>query len=492
MNTAFLSTTYIDRSPGPSLFLIPLLIGWFAFSQTVQAANPPPDGGYPGGNTAEGQNALLNLTSGTYNTAVGWFSLASNANSQFNTALGAGTLFANTGDNNTAVGAGALLNNSTGGHNTANGTFALFTNSEGTDNTAIGDGALLANTADENTAVGRSALSNNTSGSGNTAEGVAALAFNTSGAGNTAIGFNALLNNTIGMSNTAVGALALQENVGISNTATGFFALGSNTTGDSNTSMGFGALTDNTTGAFNTAIGSGALLANTTANSNIAVGDSALLNNTTGSNNTAIGAGAGENLTIGDNNIDIANPGVAGDSATIRIGSGNQTSTFIAGINGTAVTGTGVVVSASGQLGVATSSARFKYEIKPMDKTSEALFALKPVCFRYKKEIDQAGTSQFGLVAEQAEKVNPDLVVRDKEGKPYTVRYDAVNAMLLNEFLKEHRTVQEQGVIIARLQRQIEGLTAGLEKVSAQLAVASPSHGGLEASKPVPKVVNNP
>ena len=120
-----------------------------------------------------------------------------------------------------------------------------------------------------------------------------------------------------------------------------------------------------------------------------------------------------------------------------------------------------------------------------------SLFALKPVCFRYKKEIDQAGTSQFGLVAEQAEKVNPDLVVRDKEGKPYTVRYDAVNAMLLNEFLKEHRTVQEQGVIIAR-QRQIEGLTAGLEKVSAQLAVASPSHGGLEASKPVPKVVNNP
>jgi len=470
MNTAFLSTTYIDRSPGPSLFLIPLLIGWFAFSQTVQAANPPPDGGYPGGNTAEGQNALLNLTSGTYNTAVGWFSLGSNSNNQFNTGLGAGT---NTGDNNTAVGAGALLNNSTGGHNTANGTFALFTNSEGTDNTAIGDGALLANTADENTAVGRSALSNNTSGSGNTAEGVAALAFNTSGAGNTAIGFNALLNNTIGMSNTAVGALALQENVGISNTATGFFALGSNTTGDSNTSMGFGALTDNTTGAFNTAIGSGALLANTTANSNIAVGDSALLNNTTGSNNTAIGAGAGENLTIGDNNIDIANPGVAGESATIRIGSGNQTSTFIAGINGTAVTGTGVVVSASGQLGVATSSARFKYEIKPMDKTSEALFALKPVCFRYKKEIDQAGTSQFGLVAEQAEKVNPDLVVRDKEGKPYTVRYEQVNAMLLNEFLKEHRKVEELEANATRQQKQIDALTAGLQRVSAQLEASN-------------------
>ena len=468
------------------LFLVSFLFAYVAFLQRAQAVSPPPDGGYPGANTAEGQNALLNLTSGTYNTAIGWFSLKSNANSQFNTGLGAGTLFANIGDNNTAVGAGALLNNSTGGHNTANGAFALFTNSEGADNTAIGDGALFANTADDNTAVGRSALSNNTSGSGNTAEGVAALALNTTGAGNTAIGFNALLNNTIGMSNTAVGALALQENVGISNTATGVFALGSNTTGDSNTGMGFGALTDNTTGAFNTAIGSGALLANTTANSNIAVGDSALLNNTTGSNNTAIGAGAGENLTIGDSNIDIANPGVAGESATIRIGSGNQTSTFIAGINGTAVTGTGVVVSASGQLGVATSSARFKYEIKPMDKTSEALFALKPVSFRYKKEIDPEGTWQFGLVAEEVQNVNPALVVRDTEGKPYTVRYDAVNAMLLNEFLKEHHKVeqlkQDFESKMAEQQKQIEALTAGLEKVSAQLA----------ANKPTPQVVNNP
>src|SRR5438132_919085 len=248
--------------------------------------------------------------------------------------------------------------------------------------------------------------------------------------------------------------------------------------------MGFGALTDNTTGAFNTAIGSGALLANTTANSNIAVGDSALLNNTTGSNNTAIGAGAGENLTIGDSNIDIANPGVAGESATIRIGSGNQTSTFIAGINGTAVTGTGVVVSASGQLGVATSSARFKYEIKPMDKTSEALFALKPVSFRYKKEIDPEGTWQFGLVAEEVQNVNPALVVRDTEGKPYTVRYDAVNAMLLNEFLKEHHKVeqlkQDFESKMAEQQKQIEALTAGLEKVSAQLA----------ANKPTPQVGN--
>ena len=263
-----------------------------------------------------------------------------------------------------------------------------------------------------------------------------------------------------------------------------------------NTATGDQALLNNTTGSDNTANGGSALRFNTTGNNNTANGALALFSNTTGSSNIALGISAGANLTTGSSNIDIGNLGVAGESATIRIGSGNQTSTFLAGINGTAVTGTGVVVSASGQLGVATSSARFKYEIKPMDKTSEALFALKPVCFRYKKEIDQAGTSQFGLVAEQAEKVNPDLVVRDKEGKPYTVRYDAVNAMLLNEFLKEHRKVQEQEATVAQLkstlakketidahqQEQIEALTAGLQKVSAQL----------EASKPAPQVVNNP
>src|SRR5207247_3535006 len=105
--------------------------------------------------------------------------------------------------------------------------------------------------------------------------------------------------------------------------------------------------------------------------------------------------------------------------------------------------------------GTLTSSKRFKEEIKPMDKTSDALFALKPVTFRYKKEIDPAGTSQFGLVAEEVEKVNPDLVVRDKEGKPYSVRYEQVNAMLLNEFLKEHRKVQEQ-------QKEIDSLKAEL------------------------------
>ena len=163
-----------------------------------------------------------------------------------------------------------------------------------------------------------------------------------------------------------------------------------------------------------------------------------------GSNNIALGSFAGSNLTTGDNNIDIGNSGAGAESDTIRIGdSALQNRTFVAGISGIPITGTTVVVNGSGQLGVSPSSQRFKDEIKTMDKASEAILALKPVTFRYKKEIDPARISQFGLVAEEVEKVNPDLVVRDKEGKPYSVRYDQVNAMLLNEFLKQHRTVEE-------------------------------------------------
>ena len=156
------------------------------------------------------------------------------------------------------------------------------------------------------------------------------------------------------------------------------------------------------------------------------------------------------------------------------------TATFIAGISGTAVVGDAVVVDAKGQLGTATSSARFKNDIKPMDKASESILTLKPVTFRYKS--DSKGAPQFGLIAEEVAKVNPDLVVRDRKGEIYSVRYEAVNAMLLNEFLKEHRKNEEQEATIARLGKQIEALTAGLQKVSAQL----------EASKPAPQMVNNP
>ena len=334
--------------------LIHILIGIVCIGllPRMQAVVPAPDGGYPGGNTAEGQTALLSLTTGGFNTAIGYLSLRSNTTNSFNTAVGAGTLLANTADENTAIGAGALLSNNTGSNNTANGAFALFSN-------------------------------------------------------------------TTGFSNTAIGA-------------------------------------------------------------------SAGANQTTGSSNVYIGAGMS---------------GVAGEGGAC----------YIASIfSQTSASGIPVLINSSNKLGTTTSSKRFKEAIKPMDKASEALFALKPVAFRYKKEIDPAGTPQLGLVAEEVEKVNPDLVVRDTEGKPYSVRYDQVNAMLLNEFLREHRKVEQQQATITELkstvaqqrrdfevntaqqQKQIEALTAGLQKLSAHLAAASPSGGGLEANKPAPQVVKNP
>jgi len=372
----------IQLKKATPLFFIALVLACFALVQNAQAVIPPPDGGYPGGNTAEGQSALLSLSTGTYNTAVGLFSLLSNIEGNFNTGVGAGTLLATTGDENTATGAGALLSNTFGGFNTADGAFALFNNTTGSQNTANGE-----------------------------------------------------------------------------------FAVFSNTTGDLNTATGSNALQENTTGSGNTANGASALFSNT------------------GSNNTAVGIAAGSSLTTGDNNIDIGNFGVDGESDTIRIGSEFQTRTFIAAIRGV-TTGIAdainVVIDSNGQLGTISSSARFKKEIKPIESASESILSLKPVTFYYKS--DKANTPQFGLIAEEVAAVNPDLVVRDKNGDIYTVRYEAVNAMLLNEFLKEHRKNEQQEATIAQQQKQIEALTAGLQKVSAQL----------EASKPAPQVVNNP
>jgi hypothetical protein len=223
---------------------------------------------------------------------------------------------------------------------------------------------------------------------------------------------------------------------------------------------------------------------NTTGSDNTANGFNALLLNRTGNNNIALGASAGQNLTTGSHNIYIGNLGGTNDeSRKIRIGTvGGQNATFIAGISGgTVPDGVGVIVGSNGKLGTVVSSARFKDEIKPMDKASEAILALKPVTFNYKKELDPDGIPQFGLVAEDVEKVNPALVARDNQGKPYTVRYEAVNAMLLNEFLKEHGKVEKLEATVVRQQKQIEALTAGLQKVSAQL----------EASQTAPQVVNN-
>jgi len=304
----------------------------------------------------------------------------------------------------------------------------------------------------------------------NTVLGDDALISDTTGSRNTATGFQALLNNTTGLENTAIGHAALYYNTtGSVNTAVGANALQDNTTGTGNTVIGDSALLSNTTGTNNTAIGIGTLSISN-GNNNTAVGFDALVNNTTGNGNIAVGPLAGFNLTTGDNNIEIGNPGVAGESNAIRIGKkGTHNATFIAGISGVTVAGgVPVIVNANGRLGTSTSSARFKEAIKPMDKASEAILALKPVTFRYKNELDPDGIPQFGLVAEDVEKVNRDLVARDQDGKPYTVRYEAVNAMLLNEFLKEHHTVQE-------LKKQVAALTATLQKLSAQLELSKPT-----------------
>jgi uncharacterized coiled-coil protein SlyX len=362
-----------------------------ALVQNTQAVSPAPDGGYPGGNTAEGQSALLGLTTGTFNTAVGFESLLSLTDGKFCTGVGAGTLLANTAQLNTAVGAGALLSNTTGFGSTANGAFALF---------------------------------NNTTGLVNTASGV-----------------EAALNNTIGSNNTADGEEALE-----------------NSTGDHNT----------------------------------AVGDSALRSLTAGSSNTALGSFAGINVTTADRVICIGNSG-ANVSGACFIGNIRDVQTQNADT-------IAVLVDSAGQLGTQSSSRRFKKEIKSMDSASEGILALKPVTFQYKS--DKKNAPQYGLIAEEVAKVNPDLVVRDKNGEIYTVRYDAVNAMLLNEFLKEHRKVEDLKkdfqATVAQQQKEIAALAATvkeqasqIQKVSAQLAAASPSRGGLEASEAAPQVVNN-
>ena len=270
------------------------------------------------------------------------------------------------------------------------------------------------------------------------------------------------------------------------NTATGVNALYSNTAGGSNTATGVGTLQNNTSGVNNIATGRDALYSNTTGNTNTAIGTQALKNNTTGNLNVALGHRAGVSQTNGQGNVYIGAfvEGVTGESDTIRIGNSSITNTFIEGISGaTAAGGAAVFVTSDGHLGTLTSSARFKDEIKPMGNASEAILALRPVSFRYKKEIDPQGIPEFGLVAEEVEKVNPALVIRDPEGRPFTVRYEQVNAMLLNEFLKEHQTVQQQGANIARLEKQIEALTAGLTESERTARRSESVRGGLEASK---------
>jgi uncharacterized coiled-coil protein SlyX len=307
-------------------------------------------------------------------------------------------------------------------------------------------------------------------------------------------GGSALLLNTTGSYNTATGFQALNYNNADNNTANGEDALFSNTIGSDNTANGEDALFSNTTGYYNTANGFAALSNNTTGVGNTANGFGALHNNTTGSSNTAVGVGAGSNVTTADNVICI---GTDGENVS--------NSCFINNIFGvTTLLGDAlnVVVDGNGQLGTMSSSRRFKTDIKPMDKASEAVLALKPVTFHYKSS--SKATPQFGLIAEEVAEVNPDLVVRDKNGEIYTVRYDAVNAMLLNEFLKEHKTVQElkstadkQEATIAELQstvaqqqQRMKVLTAQLKEQAAQIQKASTE---IQIARPARHMVlNNP
>jgi hypothetical protein len=415
----------------------------FGFSSAPKAfgVSPPPDGGYPFENTAEGTNALM--------------SLVPSSNNDDNTAIGFSALFnLSLSSHNTAVGSRACFSQTQGSSNTAVGSNALFSNTIGAANTAIGDGALFSNKVSDNVAVGSGALRDNAFGEQNVAIGVNAL----EGAGARTGSFN-----------TAIGSRALKFNeTGDLNTATGWRALVKNSTGHDNTANGSNALSANTTGDYNAASGVNALNSNTSGVRNTAIGFMALDNNTTGSFNVALGAGAGSGVITADDVICIGR-GVAGANVRGTCFIGN-----IRGVTTQSANALPVLIDGAGQLGTASSSQRFKHDIKPMGKASEGILALEPVTFHYNS--DSANIPQFGLIAEEVEKVNPDLVVRDENGEIYTVRYEAVNAMLLNEFLKEHREVVQLEVIVARQEKRfveqeerITTLTAGLQKMSAQL-----------------------
>jgi Chaperone of endosialidase len=367
---------------------------------------------------------------------------------------------------NTGDGQGALQSLTTGIYNSAFGIFSLLSLTDGNFCTGVGAGALLSNSASENTAVGAGAL------------------LSTTGGNNTAVGAFALSNNVTGIEHTAVGRHALLNNTGaVDNTAVGLFALLNNVDGNSNTAVGAAALRDNVSGNDNQAIGRGALRL------------------TTGSGNIGIGREAAANMTASNNVICIGSPG----DATVPDAADR---TYIGNIRGVVVgnvDGIPVIVDSDGQLGTSNSSARFKKDIKPMDhKVSEAILALKPVTFHYKNpDTRKAGdTPQFGLIAEDVAEVNRDLVVCDANGEPLTVRYEAVNVMLLNEFLKEHKKVEEQqtnitqlnskmanqAAIIAQQQKGMESLTAQLKEQAAQIQKVSAQ---LELSKSAPQTVLN-
>ncbi len=411
-------------------------------------------------NTAVGQNALFANTTGNYNTACGQGTLQANTTGTLNTAVGVLALSANTiGIQNTAVGDNALQDNTTGNNNTAIGQGALVSNLVGSDNTAVGLSALTANTASQNTAVGSSALAANTTGI-NTAVGYQALTANNIGTNNTAVGWQALVTNTTGNQNTAVGQEALKLNgVGSFNTAVGYQAL-LKTTNGSNTAVGYQALTNNTGGSQNTAIGVSALSSNTTGANNTALGYDTLLNITTGSNNIAIGNGAGGGNATGSGNVYI------GAAVTITAGESNVTRIQnISGINVGAVPA--VLVTATGQLGVNTSTRKVKHAIEDMNDESADVLKLRPVTFVYNSDVSE--TKQYGLIAEEVDEIFPGIVARNKDGEIETVLYNVLPVLLLNEVQKQQKTIEQQQCNIENLTITAESMNAAICSLQEQL-----------------------
>jgi hypothetical protein len=422
-------------------------------------------------NTGVGFAALENTIIGAANTGLGNSALRSNIDGVSNTAVGKDALRSNTeGDLNTASGARALRLNDTGNWNTATGVEALESNVSGGSNTAHGFQALRNNTVGGNSAYGYRALYKNTSGIANTALGYSTLQYNLTGKNNTAVGENALFTNVSGYDNTACGRGALKRNLdGKFNTGIGDEALRDNTSGSLNTACGNAALRANETGANNAALGDNALFLLVGGSSNTACGAQALKNSTSGNSNIALGFQAGSNLTTTESsNIAIGNQGVAGDGGTIRIGtSGTHTRAFLSGVHGVSVSGSAVMVNSSGQLGMTTSSQRFKEEIQDMGGSTERLLQLRPITFRYKPEV-QSGERplEYGLIAEEVAEVFPDLVVHDDEGRPFTVKYHLLSSMLLNELQKLH---ERHEIELARV-RELE---ARLVAVESRLSSAS-------------------
>ncbi len=426
----------------------------FGLCQQVQSATDTPDpGSLPTSNTADGQGALGSLTTGLYNSAFGFLSVLSLSDANFDTGVGAGALLVDNGGENTAVGAGALFSNTTGSDNTAVGAFALFNSTTAGLNVAVGDSALV-------------------SFNGTTAFDGA----------NTALGSIALSAETSGEENVAVGRRALESLVsGSNNVAVGWRA-GDNYTGGETNNICIGSGTGGTAGESNA----------------IRIGDSAssggidVINNSTLANVVTIGPGLStQGITI----LTLLGFG------NVSIGNGLQTTTGastcnIGGIfNQTPPAGShGVVVGPNNQLADATlSSRRFKKDIAPIDKMSEGILALRPVTFHWKT--DNTNEPEFGLVAEEVAEVNLNWITRNPQGEISGVRYETIPILLLNEFLKEHKKVEEQQANIAELkstvaqqQKGMEVLTAQLKEQAAQIQKVSAQ---LEVNKPASKVVVN-